>query len=80
MKNKVDSLQLAIASSLMTNALQASIIQALIRKGLISHPEGREIYEQALLMLETSQTKSEAQDVFETARGLMEPHLRKMNA
>jgi hypothetical protein len=37
--------------------------------------EGHEIYEQALLMLETNQTRSSV--VFEAARELIEQHLRR---
>jgi len=59
----------------MTNALQVSILQALIRKGFLSHQEGLEVYEQALLMLETSQSASASQDVFKIARAMLEKHL-----
>ena len=75
-KKDLNTLQVASASSLMAGALQAALIQTLIRKNLISGQEGREIYEQALLLLETSQTKSSSQDVFEAAREMIEAHLR----
>ena len=66
-----------IASSLMAGALQAATIQTMIRKNIISDQEGHEIYEQALLMLETSQAACSSRDVFEAARELIEQRLRK---
>jgi hypothetical protein len=73
---QLSDLQLAAASSLMAGALQAAMIQTLIRKHLITNEEGREIYEQALLMLETNQTKCSAPVIFEAAREMIEQHLR----
>ena len=64
----------------MAGALQAALIQTLIRKNIISNQEGREIYEQALLLLETSQTASSSQAVFEAAREMIEPHLQSHKA
>jgi hypothetical protein len=72
--------QLVIASSLMAGALQAALIQSLIRKNLITDQEGREIYEQALLMLETSQAECSSPDVFEAARDLIERHFKTSSA
>lgn len=73
----LNPLQLATASSLMAGALQAALIQILLRKKMITPEEGHEIYEQALLMLETSQTVSSSQEVFEAAREMIEQHLRR---
>jgi hypothetical protein len=73
----LSGLELAIASSLMAGALQAALIQSMIRKNIITDEEGHEIYEQALLMLETSQAVTSSPDVFEAARELIEQHLRK---
>lgn len=73
----LNPLQLATASSLMAGALQAALIQILLRKKMITDEEGHEIYEQALLMLETSQTVSSSQEVFEAAREMIEQHLRR---
>src|SRR5215471_16265218 len=64
-KKDLNALQVVSASSLMAGALQAALIQTLIRKNIISDQEGHEIYEQALLLLETSQTNSSSQAVFE---------------
>ena len=49
----------------------------MIRKNIITDEEGHEIYEQALLMLETSQGVCSSPEVFEAARELIEQHLRK---
>jgi hypothetical protein len=73
---QLSDLQMATASSLMAGAMQAAVIQTLIRNHLLTDEEGHEIYEQALLMLETNQTRSSAPDVFEAARELIEQHLR----
>jgi hypothetical protein len=71
---KLSDLQMATASSLMAGAMQAAVIQTLIRNHVLTDEEGHEIYEQALLMLETNQTNSSAPVVFETARELIEQH------
>ncbi|KRR22268.1 MULTISPECIES: hypothetical protein [Bradyrhizobium] len=73
---ELSALELAIASSLMAGAMQAAIIQSMIRNHLITDEEGHEIYEQALLMLETNQVMTSSPDVFEAARELIEQHLR----
>ena len=70
--------QAVIAASLMAGALQAATIQSLIRKNVITDEEGHEIYEQALLMLESSQAVcSSPEVVFEVARDMIERHLGK---
>lgn len=76
MKN-LTAQQVITASSLMAGALQAALIQSMIRKNIITDEEGHEIYEQALLMLETSQALCSSPEVFEAARELIEQHLRK---
>ena len=79
-KKDLNALQVVSASSLMAGALQAALIQTLIRKNIISDQEGHEIYEQALLLLETSQANSSSQAVFEAARKMIEPHLESHKA
>ena len=74
---ELSALELAIASSLMAGAMQAAIIQSMVRNHILTDEEGHEIYEQALLMLETKQTVAGSSDVFEAARELIEQHLRK---
>ena len=56
--------QVITASSLLAGALQAAMIQSMIRKNIITDEEGHEIYEQALLMLETSQAMCSSPEVF----------------
>jgi hypothetical protein len=76
MKN-LNPLQVITASSLTAGAMLAALIQTLIRKDIISDREAHEIYEQALLMLESSQAQSSSPDVFEAAREMIEQHLRR---
>ncbi|MCA6113946.1 hypothetical protein J6524_03260 [Bradyrhizobium sp. WSM 1738] len=73
---ELSALELAIASSLMAGAMQAAMIQSLVRNKIITDEEGHEIYEQALLLLETKQTVTASPEVFEAARELIEQHLR----
>jgi membrane carboxypeptidase/penicillin-binding protein len=74
---ELSPLELAIASSLMAGAMQAAMIQSMVRNKVITDQEGQEIYEQALLMLETNQTASSSPVVFEAARELIERHFRR---
>ena len=74
---ELSPLELAIASSLMAGAMQAAMIQSMVRNKVITDQEGQEIYEQALLMLETSQGQFSSPDVFEAAREMIEQHLRR---
>lgn len=76
----LSGLELAIASSLMAGAMQAAMIQSMVRNNIITGEEGREIYEQALLMLETKQTATSSPAVFEAARELIEEHFRHLPA
>jgi hypothetical protein len=61
---ELSALELPIASSLMTGAMQAAMIQSMVRNNIITDEEGHEIYEQALLMLEAKQTVTGSADVF----------------
>jgi hypothetical protein len=74
---KLNPFQVVTASSLTAGAMLTALIQTLIRKEIISDEEGHEIYEQALLMLETSQAQFSSPDVFEAAREMIEQHLRR---
>ena len=77
MAEPVDSIA---ASSLASAAILASLVQILVDKGLLSESEVREVYEQALLMMETESGESPtAASIFETARELIEEHLRPSN-
>ena len=61
----------------MWSAMVSALIQRLIHKGIITSAEGREIYEDALLMLEHSQTRhTDSQEIFAAAREMIEQHLR----
>ena len=66
------------ANGLATAAILAALVQRLIEQRVISAQDGREIYEQALLMLEGAQGASSASfDAFVVARELIEQHLRR---
>ncbi len=68
----------AIASSdLSSAAILASLIGMLGAKGLLSDQEVREVYEQALFLLETHQGEDrEVQPIYEAAREIIEEQLR----
>jgi hypothetical protein len=77
MPEEFEMLDAVAASALSTGALLAALVSGLIRKGVLATDEGREIYEQALLMLEAQQADApHSQAVFEAARELIEQHLR----
>jgi hypothetical protein len=70
-------METALAASGLDRGDQAALISALVRKNVISAPEGREIYEQALLMLEASQADAPAsKEAFDAAREPIEARLR----
>lgn len=65
------------ASDLSSAAIIAALVGMLRTKGVLSREEVREVYEQALLLLESHQADAPAmQDVFEAAREIIEEHLR----
>lgn len=77
----LDMLEAVTASNLVSGATLSALVQALSAKGVFSPQEVREIYENALLMLESAQTTSPAsQNVFAAARELIEQHLRPPSA
>lgn len=63
------------AVALSSSSILASLVAHLKRSGIISEAEQREIYEDALLMLEEGQGDDDS-GVFRTARELIEMHLR----
>ena len=65
------------ASGLASAAILAALVQALVTKGVLTDAEVREVYEQALLLMETEEAASPtASMIFTTARELLEEHLR----
>lgn len=66
------------AGDLSSAAILASLIGMLGAKGVLSDAEVREVYEQALFLLETHQGDSEPamQHIFEAAREVIEAQLR----
>ena len=55
---ELSPLELAIASSLMAGAMQAAMIQSMVRNKALPTRRAKGFNEQALLMLETNQTAS----------------------
>ena len=75
MMNKVDSVA---ASSLVTSATLASLVQLLVVKGALTIDEVKEVYGVALFMIEKQQAVADAEmePVYEAARSIIEQHLR----
>jgi hypothetical protein len=65
------------ASELVTASMMASLIPALVDIGVLSPRGAREIYENALLLIETQQGDDpSSQRIYEAARELIESRLR----
>lgn len=65
------------ASDLSSASILASLIGMLGAKGVLSDEEVREVYEQALYLLEAHQgDEPETQPIFEAAREIIEAQLR----
>lgn len=76
MSDNLDPLEAVAASELVTSALVASLIPVLVERGILSAQDAREVYETALLLIETQQADdSAAQRVYEAAREAIESHL-----
>lgn len=70
-------LESVAASELVSSSLIASLIPMLVDRGVISPQDAREVYENALLLLEMQQGDEPAvQPIYEAARELIEAHLR----
>ena len=62
---------------LVTSALVALLIPTLVERGVLSSQDAREIYENALLLIELQQGNEPGeQRIYEAARELIEAHLR----
>jgi hypothetical protein len=65
------------ASDPSSAAILAALIGALGAKGILTDDEVREVYEQALFLLETHQSdEPEARPIYEAAREIIEAQLR----
>lgn len=65
------------ANDLVSASVLASLIGMLGAKGILSDEEVREVYEQALYLLETQQgTDEEMAPIYEAAREIIEAQLR----
>lgn len=65
------------ASDLVSASVLASLLGMLGAKGILSDAEVREVYEQALYLLEQQQgSDNAAADIYEAAREIIEAQLR----
>lgn len=65
------------ASDLVSASVLASLVGMLGAKGILSDEEVREVYEQALYLLETQQsTDEDMAPIYEAAREIIEAQLR----
>lgn len=70
-------LESVAASGLVSASLIASLIPALVDRGVLSAQDAREVYEQALLLIETQHSKEPSmQRIYKAARELIEAQLR----
>lgn len=77
MPDGIDPVESIAASELVTSALVASLIPTLVERGTLSPKDAREIYENALLMIESAQgNEPGVRRIYEAARELIEAHLR----
>lgn len=77
MPDDLDPVEAVTASHLVTSALVASLIPMLVDRGVLSPQDAREIYESALLMIESGQGDDPGgARIYEAARELIEAHLR----
>lgn len=74
----LNALDSVAASGLVSSALLASLIPALVDSGSLTERDAREIYENALLLLEAAQSElpEHMAPIYETARKLIEDQLR----
>ena len=73
----LDPLEAIAASELASASLFASLVPALVNAGALSSLSAREIYENALLMIETRQgSEPGMQRIYEAAREIIEARLR----
>lgn len=72
-----EMLNAVAASEMTTAATLAALMKKLIALGIMTPADAKEVYEDALLMIEQQQGASHAsQDIFAAARELIEQHLR----
>lgn len=77
MSNRDARLDAIAASDLSSAAILAALLGILGAKGILSDEEVREVYEQALYLLEEHQSDEPgAQPIYEAAREILESQLR----
>ncbi|RRY08842.1 hypothetical protein [Brucella anthropi] len=77
----MDRLDGLAATLLSSTACFAALVSTLKRKGVLNDQEEHEMYEQALLMLETSQAEEpDCAPLYELARNVIEEQLKPSGA
>lgn len=77
MSDDLDPVEAIAASELVTSALVASLIPTLVDRGVLSPQDARDIYENALLLIEAGQGDDpRVARIYEAARELIETHLK----
>lgn len=72
----MDRTESLAALQLVSAALMGTLIPKLVQRGVLTDKDAHEIYETALLMIETGQGSDPAlQSIYETARHIIEKHL-----
>jgi len=73
----LDPLESVAASELVSSSLLASLIPALVNRGVLTQQDANEIYENALMMLEMQHSaEPDVQRIYEAEREMIESHLR----
>jgi hypothetical protein len=73
----LDPLDSVTASTLVSASIIAALIPSLVNRGVLSPQDVNEIYENALLMIETRQGNDPSvRPIYEAARELIETHLK----
>lgn len=73
----LDPIESVAASGLVSAALIGSLIPTLVDTGILSGTQAREVYENALFMIESQQGGEPAlQGIYEAARKIIEDQLR----
>jgi len=75
----ISSVNALTASGLVSASLLGSLIGELAGKGILSDMEVRQIYDQALLMIEEQQANAndtDLRDIYDPARKIIEDQLR----
>jgi hypothetical protein len=72
----LDPLESVAATQLVSASLIASLVPMLLERGALTSEDTREIYEHALILIDTQQSSNQAvQEIYKAARKLIESNL-----